>query len=47
MNQLNPFTMTFTPPGAGKNAKRAKTQRCPSFVKVRRVNWAGLILVAG
>jgi len=35
--------MTFTPCEAGKNGKRAKTQRCPSFVEVRRVNWASLI----
>jgi len=35
--------MTFTPRERGKNGKHAKTKRCPSFVKVRRVNWASLI----
>ncbi|KAJ9432388.1 MULTISPECIES: hypothetical protein [Enterobacterales] len=43
MNQINRFSMTFTPYGERKNGKRAKTKRYPSFVKVRRVNWASLI----
>ncbi|WP_277977171.1 hypothetical protein [Pantoea endophytica] len=43
MNQINRFSMTFTPRERGKNGKRAKTKRRPSFVKVRRVNWASLI----
>jgi hypothetical protein len=43
MNQINRFPMTFTPRERGKNGKHAKTKRCPSFVKVRRVNWASLI----
>jgi hypothetical protein len=43
MNQISGISMVFTPCDAGKNGKRAKTKRRPSFVKMRRVNWASLI----
>ncbi|MBS0880304.1 hypothetical protein JK231_06760 [Pantoea sp. JGM49] len=47
INQINLRKLRFTPPKTGIIGKRAKTLSRPSFVTVRGVNWAGLILVAG
>ncbi|MBK0127022.1 hypothetical protein IAE30_25090 [Pantoea sp. S61] len=47
INQINPHILRFAPPEAGIIGKRAKTLSRPSFVTMRGVNWAGLILVAG
>ncbi|MBK0093955.1 MULTISPECIES: hypothetical protein [Erwiniaceae] len=47
INQINRHILRFAPPEAGIIGKRAKTLSRPSFVTVRGVNWAGLILVAG
>ncbi|MCG7366075.1 hypothetical protein OJE16_11475 [Pantoea tagorei] len=43
-NQLIAKKLGFTPSGPQKDGKDAKTCRCPSFVALRRVHCAGLIL---